>query len=42
MIGDGLGVLEGPAVFGIGRDAGGAKRVATGGVGAAGLLWRAV
>jgi hypothetical protein len=33
MIGDGLGVLEGPAVFEIGRDAGGAKRVATGGVG---------
>src|SRR5260370_19981835 len=38
MIGDGLGMLEGPAVFEIGCDAGGAKRVAAGRVGQGGGL----
>jgi len=38
MIGDGLGMLEDPAVFEIGCDAGGAKRVAAGRVGQGGGL----
>src|SRR5216684_1039390 len=38
MIGDGLGMLEGPAVFEIGCDASGAKRVAAGRVGQGGGL----
>src|SRR5229473_6140214 len=42
MIGDGLGMLEGPAVFEIGCDAGGAKRVAAGRVGQGGGLGSAL
>ena len=38
VIGDGLGVLQRPAIFEIGGDAGGAKRMAAGRVGQAGGL----